>query len=239
MTRSAADMRRALALIEAGTPSATFEGTWRLPSGDEVRFSASANLYVIREAWDEGVSFEAEADGFGAGEGTHGDWSAIRDSSADATAAMLAKALRHFGVGVGPEMVKVALPCGDGGNEWVWARVTGLRRGIIDNIPWFSRAASYRDEVRFDGERKFVRVLRRDPMGTLLVLFPTTRTREEQDALVGALLGIACEVERADAWIVSVMFPHGLLRAVRAKLAEFGAMVTVLRESVKRKGEGR
>jgi hypothetical protein len=53
-------------------------------------------LVLVRLAWEQGVSFEREADGFGPGEGTKGDWSAIRDSSEGATARMLEKALNHF-----------------------------------------------------------------------------------------------------------------------------------------------
>ncbi len=53
-------------------------------------------LAIIHMAWDKGCSFEAEADGFGLGLGTHGDWSAIRDSSWEATAVMFEKAMNFL-----------------------------------------------------------------------------------------------------------------------------------------------
>jgi len=58
--------------------------------------SANLSLLLIQEAWNAGVCFEAEADGFGSGIGTQGDWSAIRDSSDEALAKMLQKALNHI-----------------------------------------------------------------------------------------------------------------------------------------------
>jgi hypothetical protein len=58
--------------------------------------SADLELLVIREAWRGGVDFEDLADGFGAGEGTHGDWSAIRDSSDGAVCRMLERALNRM-----------------------------------------------------------------------------------------------------------------------------------------------
>lgn len=61
-----------------------------------VRFFARFDLHVIHIARDMGCSFEKEADGFGAGFGTLGDWSAIRDSSEDAVAEMYAKASRFL-----------------------------------------------------------------------------------------------------------------------------------------------
>lgn len=65
------------------------------------RMAARADLFVIKRAWEAGVSFEQEADGFGPGLGTmRGDWSGIRDSSEEATAAMLAKAMDHFAKGI-------------------------------------------------------------------------------------------------------------------------------------------
>lgn len=62
------------------------------------RGKASANfpLFLIQQAWHRNCNFEAEADGFGKGEGTKNDWSAIRDSSDEAKNAMLAKALNFF-----------------------------------------------------------------------------------------------------------------------------------------------
>lgn len=64
--------------------------------GGPVDFSASWSLFLIREAWHRGCDFEAEADGYGSGAGTHGDWSGIRDSSPDAKRAMLEKALNRL-----------------------------------------------------------------------------------------------------------------------------------------------
>lgn len=79
----------ALERIDAGEPSARFRGT-RGPDN----YSARADLFVIRAAWDAGCSFEALADGFGKGLGTmNGDWSGIRDSSDAAIVAMTAKAV--------------------------------------------------------------------------------------------------------------------------------------------------
>ena len=63
----------------------------------DVRFSGIFPLFLIREAWGQGVSFEDLADGFGEGMGTMGgDWSGIRDSSHHATEAMFERALNHF-----------------------------------------------------------------------------------------------------------------------------------------------
>lgn len=72
--------------------------------GDEVsrhlatpmHFKAGYPLFLIHQAWDRGASFEDLADGFGEGVGTHGDWSAIRDSSAGAVTRMLERALNHL-----------------------------------------------------------------------------------------------------------------------------------------------
>jgi hypothetical protein len=49
-------------------------------------------MHFIRMAWDHGCSFEQEADGYGAGAGTNGDWSGIRDSSHEAKEIMFQKA---------------------------------------------------------------------------------------------------------------------------------------------------
>lgn len=57
---------------------------------------ASLAMLLIDEAWGRGCSFEAEADGYGVGAGTHGDWSGIRDSSDEAKALMLEKALNFL-----------------------------------------------------------------------------------------------------------------------------------------------
>lgn len=59
-------------------------------------FSANWPLFLIGEAWHKGADYEALADGFGSGEGTHGDWSSIRDSGPGAMTAMLQVALNHL-----------------------------------------------------------------------------------------------------------------------------------------------
>lgn len=63
---------------------------------DNYRYKAGLTLTIIRLAWDKGCSFELEADGFGPGQGTHGDWSAIRDSSHDSIRVMLEKSLNYL-----------------------------------------------------------------------------------------------------------------------------------------------
>lgn len=56
--------------------------------------SACLSLWIIGEAWRGGCNFEDLADGYGAGLGTMGgDWSGIRDSSDEAEAEMLARAM--------------------------------------------------------------------------------------------------------------------------------------------------
>lgn len=57
---------------------------------------ASFPLFLIAKAWSKGCDFEKEADGFGKGEGTKGDWSAIRDSTPEATDKMLEKAINFL-----------------------------------------------------------------------------------------------------------------------------------------------
>lgn len=64
--------------------------------GEPYQFSASFPLFLIREAWEAGCDFEEDADGFGPGLGTHGDWSGIRDSSDEAKRVMFEKALNFF-----------------------------------------------------------------------------------------------------------------------------------------------
>lgn len=61
-----------------------------------VRFFASFDLHVIHFAWDNGCNFERDCDGFGAGVGTMGDWSAVRDSSGPAVEKMYGKACRFI-----------------------------------------------------------------------------------------------------------------------------------------------
>ena len=56
-------------------------------------FSANFSLFLISQARDRGCEFEDLADGFGPGAGTHGDWSAIRDSSQEAVDRMLERSL--------------------------------------------------------------------------------------------------------------------------------------------------
>ena len=56
----------------------------------------SFDLFLIRQAWHRGCDFEDLADGYGAGMGTHGDWSGIRDSSGEATRLMLQRALNYL-----------------------------------------------------------------------------------------------------------------------------------------------
>ena len=59
-------------------------------------FSASPRLFFTRMAWEAGLDLEEEADGFGKGMGTHGDWSAIRDSSDPAIDRMFTKAVNFI-----------------------------------------------------------------------------------------------------------------------------------------------
>lgn len=56
---------------------------------------ADLGMLLIRKAWEDRCEMEDLADGFGVGSGTHGDWSAIRDSSQEAKDAMLERALNH------------------------------------------------------------------------------------------------------------------------------------------------
>lgn len=74
----------------------TFAGTRTRRGGIPYNFSARFDLFLIAEAWDREVNFEDLADGFGPNEGTHGDWSAIRDSSDAARTAMFQRALNFF-----------------------------------------------------------------------------------------------------------------------------------------------
>lgn len=75
---------------------ATREVTLGGAEWDTYNHSASFSLFLIREAWHRGLDLEEEADGFGPGAGTHGDWSAVRDSSQEAVELMLAKALNFL-----------------------------------------------------------------------------------------------------------------------------------------------
>ncbi len=53
-------------------------------------------LLLIRLAWEAGANMEDLADGFGRGLGTMDDWSAIRDSSDEAIARMVGRAIEFF-----------------------------------------------------------------------------------------------------------------------------------------------
>lgn len=76
------------------------DGTWvghmETSSGHPMGFQADPSMFLIREAWHQGLDLEAEADGFGPGVGTHGDWSGIRDSSHEAIEVMLTKTLNFL-----------------------------------------------------------------------------------------------------------------------------------------------
>ena len=68
-----------------------------LAPGERMMFSARFDLFLIRQAWDQGVDFEDLADGYGPGLGTMGgDWSGVRDSGTAAVEAMLERALNHL-----------------------------------------------------------------------------------------------------------------------------------------------
>ena len=71
-------------------------GSFSYTSAEGNATSACFSLFLIKSAWSKGCSFEDLADGFGKGQGTMGDWSAIRDSSDEAEAAMLARAIDHL-----------------------------------------------------------------------------------------------------------------------------------------------
>lgn len=74
-------------------------GSFQYDTADGVKHIARFDLFLIRNAWERGCDFEDLADGFGAGFGTMaGDWSGIRDSSADATLNMLSRALNFLGL---------------------------------------------------------------------------------------------------------------------------------------------
>lgn len=62
----------------------------------EYGYKASLVLTVIRISWHKGCDFEDLADGFGPGCGTHGDWSAIRDSSPESIMSMLERSLNYI-----------------------------------------------------------------------------------------------------------------------------------------------
>ena len=61
--------------------------------------SFDLGLAIVYELWDvDGIGEELDglADGYGEGNGTHGDWSGIRDSSEEAKAAMVQACLNHL-----------------------------------------------------------------------------------------------------------------------------------------------
>ena len=63
---------------------------------DGIGFRADWTLFLIHEAWLRGCDFEDLATGFGPGMGTFGDWSGIRDSSAEAVEKMLVRTLNFL-----------------------------------------------------------------------------------------------------------------------------------------------
>lgn len=78
----------------------TDDRTWAGTYDDGVSFEADPSLFLIKRAWDRGCDLEDLADGFGP-IGTMGDWSAIRDSSAEAKDLMLLEALVFLGLDEG------------------------------------------------------------------------------------------------------------------------------------------
>lgn len=86
-------MRRYVEVTEQ--PDGSWHGERQLSDGGRaMAFTATPSLIVIEWAYYGGCAeIEALADGYGAGAGTHGDWSGVRDSSDEARAAMLAAAL--------------------------------------------------------------------------------------------------------------------------------------------------
>lgn len=79
-------------------PKGGFECDFRFTkNGQFYKMSASTEMFLIRMAWENGCSsIERICDGHGAGAGSQGDWSAIRDSSASAKDRMFEAALNHF-----------------------------------------------------------------------------------------------------------------------------------------------
>jgi len=64
-----------------------------------ISYTADLVLAILKIGWlngEIGEKYEELADGFGAGAGTLGDWSGIRDSSEDAKMKMLEVTLNHF-----------------------------------------------------------------------------------------------------------------------------------------------
>ena len=102
------DLRTARAKVRAAAPRfvltsagpSAFQGTetTHILNGKptDIQFKAGYRLFLIREAWNRGEDFEDLADGYGLGQGTHGDWSGIRDSSPEAVTKMLERALNFL-----------------------------------------------------------------------------------------------------------------------------------------------
>ena len=83
---------KVLDLLKQGhKPSKVFHG-----SNVTGQFSARIDLWLIRAAWNRGCNFESLCDGMGLGNGTMGEWSALRDSSGPAIDAMYLKAKRYL-----------------------------------------------------------------------------------------------------------------------------------------------
>lgn len=73
------------------------DGHFTYLDGRGINCAANFSLHLIAMAWYAGCEMEDLADGFGAGLGTMGgDWSGIRDSSPEATAKMLERALNFI-----------------------------------------------------------------------------------------------------------------------------------------------
>ncbi len=96
----------------------TFQGIEHHESGIDIPFSAGWPLFLIGQARERGCDFEKEADGYGPGEGTFGDWSGIRDSSFTALTVMTQKALNYlfaYGDEGGVQVRTVVAEAGAGG----------------------------------------------------------------------------------------------------------------------------
>ena len=68
-------------------------GEFKYVADNGVTCYAGWPLFIIWQAWSRGCDFEDLATGFGPGQGTHGDWSGIRDSSNEAVEKMTERAL--------------------------------------------------------------------------------------------------------------------------------------------------
>ena len=72
------------------------EGIFSGVTNDGIKFQAQFTLWIIRTAWYRGCNMEDLADGYGPGQGTHGDWSGIRDSTHQAIVAMTERAMNFL-----------------------------------------------------------------------------------------------------------------------------------------------